>query len=745
LPISGRVAHALVVLAISAVSLALVAGAGSDESARSARILLRDARHSLALPPAERFALAWQLSDSLTMRALLADDNFAEHLRQWARARLALRGGHAREALEAFALASAAWPRDGRREAHLVRVVFDRQRIRTAIEAEDFEAVASFAADLRGDPEDPVIQAWLVRIRRGDVSSVEVVDSMERAWSRASRSDRHSPVFLRRALAHLANGDRELAARSWLQSIERASRPDERRHALSYWEDHPELRELIAEPGFAVAMARWLARVLRRDEALVLLQEGFEESSGRDRAERFAMVAEQHYRLRDTELLEQWLDCEWPPELDDEERAELQALPLEAERRAGSSVTLARAFEQVARDFDQTRRAVEALWEAGWMYELDKKTDDAIRLYDEYVRRGPRARFAKDAALRGLLLRYRRGDDLAALTLRFEEVRTALGEDAARGSALWLLLRVSRRDGDAAAQLRWEEELSRMDSPVPLHTRPTLGMGTRSQAKLVAAAMFRVQREAFAAVRASLGAEWEADRHVVEAAELLRLGLVESAERELLALVRDRAEDTQLLFDVTEAAWRFGSPEIQARVGFLLRRRLRDDGEALQDPLWVISRPTPFFDAVWAVAEEFAVVPELLWAIMRRESFYDPDVVSIAGAHGLVQIMPKTAETISRQEGWSEVAAEELFRPAQNLRFGAQHLRDHLDEFAGNPYLALAAYNAGPQMARTWRDRLPEGEPEAFGALLISYTETRGYVYDVLRNAELYARSYGLR
>jgi tetratricopeptide (TPR) repeat protein len=704
------------------------------------RVLLRDRAHRGQLPPEERFAVAWQLADTLAMRQSLQDADFPSHLRHWARARWLWRAEGAAAAVDEFSRAADAWPRDAHREAHEVRVVFDRQRMECAIEGGRNDLARVFVGDLRGDPDDPVLEAWKSWLSYVEeaVPAAEATVAMDRAWSRASRSERRSAAYLRRSVLHLAAGDSTGAAGAWLEALERAWRPAPRRRALDFWDAHPELQSLLDQPEFATGCAKFLARNLRRPDALDLLRERLTRAP--QDAESFALAAEQFYRLRDDAGLEDWLARPWPSTLDEEQVAELESLPLGVERRGESSTRLAQGFEGIARRHPQTRRAAEALWEAGWMYEIDEDFSEAQRVYDEYVERSPHAPFAEDAALRGLLMRYRQGADIGTLEKRFDEVSSVLGEDAPRGSALWLLWHCAAREKDAARQGRFETELEEMSTPVPLWRVPSVGKFRELPS---ASDLVRRQAAAFADVREALGGDWPMDPHLREVRELLRLGLTEEGESEILAMVRDRTSETRLLFDCARVAWEMGSPEVQARIGFLLRRRLADDGEDLQGDLWVLARPTPFYDAVRSAAREFDLSEGLLWSVMRRESFYDPDVISVAGAYGLVQIMPDTARRIAKGASWPSSGPDGLLAPAANLRFGAFHLRERLDDSSQDPFYALAAYNAGPVMARRWRQRMPEGEPPAFLDLLISYTETRGYVYDVLRNAALYASVSG--
>lgn len=125
------------------------------------------------------------------------------------------------------------------------------------------------------------------------------------------------------------------------------------------------------------------------------------------------------------------------------------------------------------------------------------------------------------------------------------------------------------------------------------------------------------------------------------------------------------------------------------------------------------------------------VDPYLLMAITRRESAYNPNALSPAGARGLMQLMPGTATQVSRQLGLDDPGPYGVLDPELNIRLGSTYLRDKLQRYQGNRLAAAAAYNAGPGRVDRW---LGDYSIEAFDLFVerIPYRETRNYVQAVL-------------
>ena len=119
-----------------------------------------------------------------------------------------------------------------------------------------------------------------------------------------------------------------------------------------------------------------------------------------------------------------------------------------------------------------------------------------------------------------------------------------------------------------------------------------------------------------------------------------------------------------------------------------------------------------------------------LHAIARTESLYDPRAVSGAGARGIAQIMPGTAQRVAQRSGVRYGGREALFEPATNLDLAARYLAQLRDRFGCRWLFVLPAYNAGPNRIDGW---LPDAPLDADAWIAnIPFNETRGYVQRAL-------------
>ena len=130
-----------------------------------------------------------------------------------------------------------------------------------------------------------------------------------------------------------------------------------------------------------------------------------------------------------------------------------------------------------------------------------------------------------------------------------------------------------------------------------------------------------------------------------------------------------------------------------------------------------------------------------LFALMKQESGFDAQIVSHAGARGLMQMMPATGVTQAKHEGVNGFSPDALFVPDTNVRLGTAYIRDLERKYQGNLYFTLAHYNAGPEALGTWMPQLAN-RPVDEMVEDIGFSETREYVKRVLSNYWTYQMLY---
>ncbi|MBS0433026.1 MAG: transglycosylase SLT domain-containing protein [Proteobacteria bacterium] len=142
-------------------------------------------------------------------------------------------------------------------------------------------------------------------------------------------------------------------------------------------------------------------------------------------------------------------------------------------------------------------------------------------------------------------------------------------------------------------------------------------------------------------------------------------------------------------------------------------------------------------DDVLAASRTAGIDPAWAFAIIRAESAWQTDAHSAADAYGLMQLLPGTAADLARRNGLPYGGAGDLYDPDVNIPLGTRYLAGMALRFDGSPWLASAAYNAGPAPVQRWIDARGELEPDAFIAT-IPYQETREYVARVLSFTTMY-------
>ena len=395
-----------------------------------------------------------------------------------------------------------------------------------------------------------------------------------------------------------------------------------------------------------------------------------------------------------------------------------------ARARSGDVFGAAEELEVIAREVGGGQGAYAKLV-AALLWDGEGRAERARPLFASLARGGsPRSRSALwwlgwDA--------YRAG--------RYDAARTHFGKLARRERSLERELRARYWGARAAEQQGRDgasEEFAALARDYPL-TYYGWRAGQRADVapEPVAAADAEVAR----------GASTFAPRDLARPRILLEAGRVSAARAELgrLFVRAETLADRLLLADLYANAGDFHRAQriIAGRYSSTLARA--PDAESIE--LWWHAWPAPFPESVReATRARAGLEPSLVYAIMREESGYRPEVRSIAGAFGLMQLMPDTATRVAARDAVAAFEVDDLFDPAMNIRLGAAYLHELLGTFEGRASAAIGSYNAGPHRIERWLADGPADDDEWVEA--IPYEQTRTYVKKVLRSVHAYRVLY---
>ena len=480
----------------------------------------------------------------------------------------------------------------------------------------------------------------------------------------------------------------------------------------------------------ATQLASSLARYNRYDQALDLLKR----LGGRPDAARLTLYRNVRLRaLFNSRNYSQLLAESTPKDLD----APLQFLRARAAGRDDKPKEFLAGLEQIEKKFPRSREAIDAkvqrakyyatdevdyakstadlasaidagalgkdgenLWTLGFTYVLWGHDDDALRVFDRYVREFPDGDYKTNALFWTGKIDERQG--------RIPERDAALHQVIEEYPYSYYAYRSREILGPAASQ-------TEAPDPRPVASFPDID-----------AELAKVSEPRLQAVR-----------------ELLAVGLTRDATREMKILAGEYPDNAGIAFMLADV-YANGNEAFEA-MGILQRRFrnfIRHGGQNIPPRLWQILFPLNYWDSIRAEAGRRGLDPFLVASIIRQESGFEPTIVSNAGAVGLMQIMPAEASRIALQAGIPGIDRAQLFDPLTNIAVGSAEYSQKLSAMRGNDILAIAAYNAGEEAVGKWLAQTPiDGDPDIF-VDSIPYAETRLYVKSVTRNRFEYRRVY---
>lgn len=222
---------------------------------------------------------------------------------------------------------------------------------------------------------------------------------------------------------------------------------------------------------------------------------------------------------------------------------------------------------------------------------------------------------------------------------------------------------------------------------------------------------------------------------------LFQYGFSEEAFTLYEELRKKNAKRLDFLYEFGKLFYEMG----ETAAGYRLARQFQaqiDRRKLMEPPLDVLHYlfPVPYKDQV-KFHSGTRIDPFFVYSVMRQESIFNFQIVSPAGACGLLQIMPATGRMLAKQEGLANFDPSQLYNAYLNIRLGIRYLVDLKAEYKDDYMYVLGNYNAGPKPTRRWQ-AAGAGLPWDIRAEDISYWETRDYVKRVMGNYWIYQEIY---
>lgn len=217
---------------------------------------------------------------------------------------------------------------------------------------------------------------------------------------------------------------------------------------------------------------------------------------------------------------------------------------------------------------------------------------------------------------------------------------------------------------------------------------------------------------------------------------LAQPGLQRAFELYAVDLPRLARREWNRALEGADAATRAQAAELAHQRGWYDRAVFTfTSGEALH--YYALRFPLASQDGLAPQAQQAGIAPAWAYGILRSESAWVSDARSGADARGLMQLVPATAARVASRSGLPWTGGDSLYDPATNIALGTRYLAELASRFGGAPWLASAAYNAGPNKVAQWLAARPALAPDLFIATM-PYKETRDYVARVLAFGVIY-------
>ncbi len=403
--------------------------------------------------------------------------------------------------------------------------------------------------------------------------------------------------------------------------------------------------------------------------------------------------------------------------------------------------------------------ADDLLMSAARLMERKENPEEAITLWLRLAEEYPSSNLAPEALFLSAIATYRLDDYAQALTL-FQRALILAGDAKEQARAYLWIGKSQQKLGDTAAmQNAWQQaqsadptgyyserarELLEGDEPFLPPSVYSNEVDFASE-RAEAASWLRITFDLPADTDLEHLGYLQNDLRLQRGREFWELGLKNEARLEFEDFRTDVSESAADSFRLANYMLELGlyRPAIFAARQVLELAGMESHADSLHAPAYFdhVRYGTYYSDLVEPISAENGFHPLFIYSTMRQESLFESFVLSVAGARGVMQIMPATGANIASLNGYpTSYTEDDLYRPVVSTKFGTWYLESNRKLLDGDLYATLAAYNGGPGNAVEWQT-LGKGDPDLM-LESIRFSETRDYIKSIYESYAIYKTIY---
>ena len=403
-------------------------------------------------------------------------------------------------------------------------------------------------------------------------------------------------------------------------------------------------------------------------------------------------------------------------------------------------------YHKVVASYPKTAWAEEAQFLSGWLEFNRGKYRDAFAPLEDSLARYPKSKWVDDALWFLGMAHYFLGE-WAPARARLEALARR-GGALEGGKGMYWLARIDEKLATSVATPNNHEAIEGYTRTIRRYPFSWYALLSRARLKALGIALgpFGVEdpKPRGGRLAATIDPALAGDDLIRRVDELIAASLVVDAGQELARGEReflrrhDRAAAFAMLLDRYRKAGNFNRPWMLA---------ITHDGGALDGPAvddarrwWENAFPRAYKDLIENY-QKLGDNPEgYLYSIMRKESGYDPHVLSYADAQGLLQMIPATTKRVAKELDLPYDPGR-LYEPEYNIRTASWYIGRLLHKFKGQIPLGAGSFNSGPRPVMKWLDQYGDREIDEL-VELVPFTQTREYMKKVTENYARYRYLY---